>query len=89
MARSEGRKEWIDSYDIFEWGAEPIAWLVLIIITVVGPVPVAVFFGMLPFFIVTPISLAVAALSVYFLIRRLERDAEERDKSRGYSRPAR
>ncbi|MDO8056629.1 MAG: hypothetical protein Q6361_07185 [Candidatus Hermodarchaeota archaeon] len=53
------------------------------IITVVGQVPVAVFFGSLPFFIVTPISWALAALGVYFLIRRLERDAAERDKPRG------
>ena len=82
MARSEGRKEWLDSYDIFSWSAEPIAWLIFVIVTVVVPIPVAVFFGSLPFVIVTPISWALAALGAYLLMRRLEQDAEERDKFR-------
>ena len=83
IARAEGHKEWIDKYDIFEWGAEPIAWLIFVIITVIGPVPVAVFFGTLPFFVVAPTSWALAALGVYFLTRRLERDAAEHDKLGG------
>jgi hypothetical protein len=83
MARSEGRKEWIDTYDIFSWGAEPIAWLVFVIITIIGPIPVVIFFGALPFFIVAPISWVLAALGLYLLILRLRADAEERDKPRG------
>ena len=82
ITRTEGRKEWIDNYDLFEWGADPIAWLIFVIITVVGPVPVAVLLGSLPFFIVAPISWTLAALGLYFLIQRLKHDGAERDKPR-------
>ena len=78
MARSEGRKEWVDSYDMARWGIEPIFWVLFIIITIAIPIPIGYFFGLLPFVVSGFISWIASVLGVYFLIKEIQQEREMR-----------
>ncbi|MFX0168386.1 MAG: hypothetical protein ACFE89_03415 [Candidatus Hodarchaeota archaeon] len=77
MARSEGHKEWIDSYDVSRWGWDAVFWVFFIIITIVIPIPIGYFFGLVPFAITGLASWIASILGVYFLVRDIQQDQKK------------